>query len=273
MQLTQKHIISISAVAILVTLGYITLQNPTISSSDRGGIGTISQSGIETDSLKRLETVANASTPWGISPFGSGKPLSEEPKPQFQKPNTEWKARTINGITYRFGEGNPPEVAALSHEEKEIYSQCYFNTVVYAMQCPSDSQGRGQGYITSEIEKDLLMLLNHPSWEGILTKCEQQFRSSEISVLEHEANYDRIISGEYLSMENLMTIDDRDGRKILTNNFSSMTFWFRNAITEGNREIISPEHISKLNNCITQNGGFGLYALMENLYQKQFYPS
>jgi hypothetical protein len=45
-----------------------------------------------------------------MSPFGSGKPNMEEEKPKFKKPNLEWKMRTINGITYVFGEGNPREV-------------------------------------------------------------------------------------------------------------------------------------------------------------------
>jgi hypothetical protein len=273
MQFTQKHIISILVVTILATLGYIMLQNSMISSSDRLDSDTISKSDIETDTIKRLETVANSSTPWGMSPFGSGKPLTEELKLKFQKPNTEWKDRTINGIIYRFGEGNPVGATPLSEEEKEAYKKCIFNDIVYAMDCGLDYEGNAQGYITADIEKELLAILNHPAWEPILTKCEQQFRSSEISVLDHEANYDRIINGEYLNIENILVMSDYDNRKHLSNNFGSTLSWMRNAITERNREIMSPEDIFKINNCITQNGGLELYRLIELTYQKQFYPS
>ncbi len=273
MQLTQKHIISILVVVMLATLGYITLQNSTISSSDKVVTDTISQSGIEIEAIKRLETVANSGTNWGMSPFGSGKPLTEEPKLNFQKPNTVWKDRTINGITYRFGEGNPAGATPLSEEEKDAYKKCYYNTVVSSMDCPAVNQtGIRDGYVTPDIEQSLLELINHPSWERVLISCEQQFRKYEYP--DWGMSYSQVMFEGALNLENMITIDSETSRKTLVyGTFPLIRSWFNNAITERNREIMSPEAVFKVNNCITQNGGLELYRLMDITYQKQFYPS
>lgn len=277
MKLNTRNFIALLLVGVGTIYLYYGLRSEDATTKINTQKPTVSAEMVETDTGKRLETIAQSGTSWGMSPFGSGKPLEETPvdKPKFQKPNTEWKTRTLNingrWITYEFGKGNPAGATPLSEEEIEAYKKCYYNTVVHAMDCPPPpgTVAVTTGYFNSETEKDLLILLNSPLWKPILTNCEQQFRSSEISVLDHEANYNRIISGEYLSIENLIVIDDRDGRKMLSNNFGSTMFWFGRALRE-NKEVLGTD-ILKLNNCITQNGGLELYRLMDTLYQKQFY--
>lgn len=276
MKFMPKHIILFSGCIIFSFIGYFIFQNFNSSPLEAVNI-SLSQSDKETNTGKLSKDISHSGGEWGGNPFATGiTSTGNIKKPEFIKPNTDWKSRQITlkdgrTITYEFGKGNPSEVAQLSEEEKNIYKKCYFNTVVYAMDCPPDSQGRGQGYVTSDLEKDLMMLLSSPLWQSVLMKCEQQFRSSEISVLDFEANYDRVLFGEYISMEKLLIIDDRDGRKILSNNFGALLSWFSRAIRE-NREVMG-SNVFHLNNCITQNGGLELYRMMDNIYQKQFYPS
>ena len=69
-----KYIVNISVIAIVVMLGYIVSQNLTSESSqsdninlNTGSVLPVSQSdtGIETDTGKRLEIVANSGSNWG----------------------------------------------------------------------------------------------------------------------------------------------------------------------------------------------------------------
>ena len=279
MQLTQKHITRISIVLILAIVGYFIAQNNTPSQSDgvntsTGTNTTISQSGIETDTGKRLETVANSGTQWGMSPFGSGKPLTVEEKSVFQKPNTEWKSRSVtlsDGRTlyYEFGKGNPAGVAQLSDKEKVSYNACERHETLSIISCGSMNE-EVYGYLSSEMEKDLIGLISHPNWKPVLMNCEQLFRQYEHP--DWGMSYDQVIYQGAMNIENLITIDLDTGRKELRfGNFPPIKGWFTHALRVGDREIIGPD-ILKLNNCITQNGGFELYRLMDVIYQKQFYP-
>ena len=205
-----------------------------------------------------------------MSPFGSGKPLEErEQKSVFQKPNTEWKTRTLSGITYVFGEGNPVGATPLSEERKEAYKKCIYNTIVNDMDCPPVVSYEG-GYMTSDIEKSLIELISHPNWSPVLISCEQQFRKYEYP--EWGMSYNQVIYGGALNLENMITIDNETGRKQLKfGTFPLIRSWFSIVLRERNNDISGIE-FTKLNNCITQNGGLELYRLMDTLYQKQFYP-
>ncbi len=281
MKSIQKHIIAISALVTL-TLGalYLIVSQTHTSKSDGVKLATISQSGIETDTIKRLETVANSGTQWGMSPFGSGKPLTEEtvPKIKFQKPNREWKTRTLNingkWITYEFGKGQPEGAKPLSEEEKEAYKKCYYNTVVHDIDCPPSSRmGVREGYLTADIERELLSLITDPNWEKVLTNCEQQFRkyediSSTSDTTSHGfVTYETMLNGKALDPENLIGIDESTGRKHLV---LPMQEWLRRPLLAGASGDFVNIHI--LDNCITQNGGRELARKMDTLYQKQFYP-
>ncbi len=221
MQVTQKHIIALAGVIILVLLGYSIFERITLSQSDgvkisTGGNNAISQSSIATDTLKRLETVANSGTDWGISPFGSGKPMTEEPKLKFQKPNTEWKDRTITlsdgtVITHRFGQGNPAEVALPESEMKGCSWQ----------EGGDYCTDKGAGYVDPLLEKLILDVLTSPDWEPLLENCENDFRivdafnqsASEVPII----TYNRVINlRDYIAMEEIFIVNPQTGRKNIT---------------------------------------------------------
>lgn len=274
MQLTQKHIIGISIGAVLALLGYLQVQNNTTSQLDGVKVNTpISQSGIETDTVKRLKTYSESGTAWNMSPFGSGKPLEEEKKPEFKKPNTEWKSRSVtlsDGRTlyYELGKGNPSGADPLSEKEKEAYKQCYYNTIVNALDCPPIAS-YGGGYITSDIEKSLISLLSNPLWKKVLLNCEQQFRQYEYP--DWGMSYDQIMYQNAMNMENMITVNLDNGRKeIKFGTFPLIRSWFGNALIE-RKETMRSDSL-KINNCISQNGGLELYRLIDIIYEKQFYP-
>ena len=211
MQLTQKHIISLATVSIFAMIGYGIFQNSTPSQSDgvklsTGTVTPISQSGIETDTGKRLETVANSGTQWGMSPFGSGKPLEEaEKKPVFQKPNTEWKTRTLSGITYVFGEGNPKQVAFTATGIQQELRTCEVTPGSTARMC---SEGR-YGYVTPEIEVALRNMLESPLWENLITRCEKEYSNSD-DYMRFQKN---ILAAHALDITHFLVIDKDTGRK------------------------------------------------------------
>jgi hypothetical protein len=235
MQLS-KHMIGLSVVA-LATLGYFVLQSNTSSTSDgvrlnTGSISSVSQSdtGVETDTGKRLETVANSGTDWGMSPFGSGKPLTEgEKKPEFKKPNTEWKTRTLqlaNGrwMTYEFGKGNPKEVA-LNKDQIGLYMTCKAPYLDPAYGNKEGYCSENRGNVSSEVEKYLLIALTDPNWSKLATVCEKNFRAVENNDTLMNARdnpdfliFDRVFAPNFLDMDHFISIDNDSGRKVL--NFS-----------------------------------------------------
>jgi hypothetical protein len=228
MQFIQKYITSISLVGLFTAIvgGYFILQSDTSSTSDgvklSTGSTTISQSGIETDTVKRLETVANSLTGWGMSPFGSGKPLEEgEKKLEFKKPNTEWKTRTLSGITYVFGEGNPASVL----EKLETF------------------QGWDQnGYIDSntvrpKVEILLAQFLENPTLIIVINKCgwltTPGNTSSSLAM-----GLPGVIFTTDFSMESLITINPSTGRKELDMEKWGLLEWVFGQIREyGYRDI------------------------------------
>jgi hypothetical protein len=240
MQFIQKYITSISLVGLFTAIvsGYFILQSDTSSTSgevkpSRESAIRVSQSGtgVEADTGKKLETVANSGTGWGMSPFGSGKPLEEgEKKLEFKKPNMEWKTRTLSGITYVFGEGNPKEVG-LTEKEKETYKKCNFEEDKRVWSCGFIGN-EVLGYVTPDVEKDLITLLSHPAWEKVLTECRSQFETNEYpTTQDDDTSYIRIMSPGWMDMEKMFWIDEQTGRKTITNQFNSIVGWFQNTIT------------------------------------------
>jgi len=177
-------------ICILAVIGYIasviltkeesSVPNASVISSEARNPASFSDthSGIETDTGKRLITLVNSGTNWGMSPFGSGKPLEDkkEEKPKFMQPNTEWKTRTLSGITYVFGEGNPREVALSEQQLKDFMKKC-------GTESDPNNEGylckEGDGYVTPEVEKYLKAALSDPNWETLLTRCEENLRYGE----------------------------------------------------------------------------------------------
>ncbi len=246
MQLIQKHIISISVVAVFAILGYFVVQNNTPSQSDGIKINTISQSGIETDTGKRLETVANSETQWGMSPFGSGKPLTEEEKkPIFQKPNIDWKSRSVtlsDGRTlyYEFGKGNPAGVA-MSLGQIDAMTKTCENDISLAEKGICDAESGNMSYMTSEIERHLLLALSDPNWSKLATECENSFRATEgLDALANARNdlsyliFDRVFEPGFLDIERFISVDPTTGLKILNNNLTiSLAKFVMNGMYDG----------------------------------------
>jgi hypothetical protein len=146
---------------------------------------TAAQGTGDMDSLARLDTYAKSGTSWGMSPFGSGAPLTEEPASKFKKPSTEWKTRTINGITYGFGDGNPREVAT----KREDYA--------------SDFDFLHDSVVTADTEKNLLTFLSNPTLTNVFNKCS--------SIIRSDALYDV----DAFDLERVLFIDGATGRKKL----------------------------------------------------------
>lgn len=201
-------------------------QRVELSQETKNSLNQLSLTGVETDTGKRLETVANSGTNWSMSPFGTGKPLEEikEEKRKFVKPNTEWKTRTISGIAYVFGEGNPREVALSQTQLRDISKKC--GTV-----SDPNNEGylckEGDGYVTPEVENYLKAALSDPNWEMLLTRCEENLRYDEFPPYQQPPslypNQSGIISFSIVAHTDFLDINkwiiiDENGRK-------SFDFW------------------------------------------------
>jgi hypothetical protein len=211
MQLNTKNLLMMLLFGVATVYFYYGIRSEGSITKTDTQKSTVSSEIVETDMGKRLKTYANSGTDWGMSPFGSGKPLEEveEEKPQFVKPNTEWKTRTISGVTYVFGEGNPREVALPESEMKGCSWQ----------EGGDYCTDNGAGYVDPLLEKLVYDVLSSPDWEPLLENCEKDFRIID-SFLQnsdpfmHRITYDTLISlGQYISLEEIFTINPQTGRK------------------------------------------------------------
>ncbi len=99
-----------------------------------------------------------------VNPFLSGKvDCRNAEKPKFKKPNTQWKTRTINGITYVFGEGNPTEVALTGSMNE------YLRTV------NPNTGNAPYGYINPQTELALKEFVSDEKLPYVLEKCSDYF--------------------------------------------------------------------------------------------------
>lgn len=173
----------IIALCIFLLIDKTQSPSPSVSKNRESAVHT----DIETDTIKRLTTLGNSGTQWGMSPFGSGKPLTEgeEKKRLFQKPNTEWKSRTINGITYVFGEGNPAEVAKKREDLRDF-----------------------EYYVNPETEIALKKLLEDDNLTFVMQKCGDIIDWNNEQV---KSDWEKF--PDNLDMETMLIIDPETGRK------------------------------------------------------------
>ncbi len=161
----------------------------------------------------------SATGSWGSSPFGSGQTVALHSQPantHFQKSNLEWKSRTIQlkdgrSVTYEFGKGNPSEVALTTDQIKVAYKSC--SGGIDGEFCSEDS-----GYISPEVESNLLAALGDPNWQTLLEKCSQQLKVQEPfndSRNKGVLTYAQVFSPEYREIEKWITVDITTGRKAL----------------------------------------------------------
>jgi hypothetical protein len=199
----------------------------------------------EIDSLARLDTYAKSGTNWGMSPFGSGASLVNEVRPIFKKPNLEWGSKTLSGITYVFGAGNPKEVV----KKKEDYADefDFFHDAV----------------VTVQTEKNLVTLLSNPMLTSVFSKC------------------DVFISGDLLTdgrldMERILFIDSTTGRKkldehglaVVGTELSSLQVLNSTGARTVAEQCLNQDEIRNLNVLIAQyNAVFESYTNGNMMYQ------
>jgi hypothetical protein len=241
-----KHITTALIGILALGAGYLIIGQTHPSTSDGMRINTgsiaISQSGIETDSGKRLMTLAQSGTQWGMSPFGSGKPLTEEKKPEFKKPNTEWKTRTLSGITYVFGEGNPKEIKIdQAMFEKACNDPKKVEKLAEKGFCNAETGM--PNIVTSNMEKTLLLAISHPNWQTLYEKCESNIRYSEINSINrpvYEFTFDRVFHTDLLNIENFLQVDTETGwKKLDLTNLYQLTYFLKRSL-QYNGEITNP---------------------------------
>ncbi|MFZ4461687.1 MAG: hypothetical protein ACOYN2_04080 [Patescibacteria group bacterium] len=115
--------------------------------------------------------------------------------PRISQPNSLWNPRmlTVNNkrIAYKFGEGNPTEVALVGDALKSHW------------------KAGGKGYMTAEAEKALKTFLDNPSLPYFIEKCYKQINWYHQG--ENVQEWNKFPND--LSMENLMYVDPETGRK------------------------------------------------------------
>jgi hypothetical protein len=242
MQQKQKHILRLIAVLAIFLSVYALWSRTTVDEKNPAVIQNINTKNVDTpnsgDTIDRLKAYSGAETKWGISPFSSGQPLEIDkekqitgstipvkpitiPKPSIQKsipdhpvfhPSiTEWKTRTLSGVTYVFGQGNPAEVALMPDQILDIL-HCGPSAQDSAGYCPE-----GLGYVTPMFEKKLKAVLEHPYWERLITECVHEYKP-----LLYDGRFEKyVVSGYGRDINNLLTIDLKTGRKEIKRNESN----------------------------------------------------
>jgi hypothetical protein len=167
--------------------------------------------------------------PTGLSAIETGPINSVQTGFVFHAPNTEWKARTITlndgrVVTYRFGEGNPEEVAlSLAEIEEVSKEQCeHFETekgkAFYdAGLCDPNT---GLRYVSPAVEKHIQAALSDSGWYNLATECEKALRVKDGDRLNEKTDssimyYDKIFASGFLDIDNFITIDPNTGWKKL----------------------------------------------------------
>jgi hypothetical protein len=227
-------------------------------------------SGTETDTGKRLTTYTNSGTNWGMSPFGSGKPLETSTNTRvFKKPNTEWKARTITlkdgrTLTYEFGKGNPIGADPLSEKEMDSYKNCVFEPDKPILSCGPNSSAV-TGYVTPDVEAELLNLVSNPHWENLIKNCRTDFERADITrLLPSDMTYAQVIGSGELDLGKWISINPETGRKSIEQHLWDMQGWFLRTYYVGETSNINP--------CIRTNGGDEIARLFDVIYEKHLRP-
>lgn len=277
----KKYIIIFVGLLIFLSLGYIGIQksNTPISQSDIDVTATKSIIPKPSPALSGSETV------WGNNPFQTGDThTGEAQKPAiqkvvFQKPNTEWKTRTLSGITYVFGEGNPKEVALDEFGIQKLATDCM--DMPHSVDIPPsnlraimlwendycDAETSRPRYLSRQVEFHLLMALSHPNWQELYTKCEENFRfvdSHHVGIIGSSLTFDQVFFSGTLDINNFILIDQKTGwKKLNTALVSQLTRFIENAQLIGGRGEVDE---NPYGNCVDIHGGVILNHLQQAIY-------
>lgn len=150
----------------------------------------------ELSSIENIALSASSSTSWGMSPFGNGPTFIEiEPK-KFRKPSTQWATKTVNGVSYVFGEGNPKEVAPKREEYVDDFSFLHDDVV------------------SAQTEKNLHDFLSNPMLETVINRCGEILKSDMYADSKILRNLPDAIFEENFDIENILYVDtNRGGQK------------------------------------------------------------
>jgi hypothetical protein len=235
----QKYSIIFSGFIAFILLGYFALQNLPPSQSDEMK-NSLSQSGKENNTRKSLETVSQSGNQWGENPFGTGtSSTGDTKKPVFKKPNTEWKTRTLSGITYVFGEGNPKEVALDRRGIQDAYNKCSSGNEQKFSE-KGFCSWQGFQYMSPEVEKHLFMALSDPNWIKLAIECNNTFKwADQYQPNPEYYNFDHVFSPGFLNIENFIQIDPITGWKQLGDAAGLSKFLLR-ATHNGAIEWVNP---------------------------------
>lgn len=234
----QKFIMSLVAMGSVLFGGYFaTLENKPSHTEQKTPVsatitktGSVTESGTESDTFKRLKTVSESGSSWGMTPFGSGKPLTEEDtqtkKSTGSKPDLVWKTRTIplkdgRWVTYEFGKGNPSAVALSAEELKAAYEHCKRIANLSSEDVNGNAPfcGEEDGYMSKETEQHLLAALSDPNWDRLLSECSEELKYTESRIsgsgtLEQLGyfSYAQVLDPNFRNINDWITIDENTGR-------------------------------------------------------------
>jgi hypothetical protein len=116
--------------------------------------------------------------------------------PIFHQPILEWGTRTLSGITYIFGEGNPKEIQIKLQDE---YNQQYADGFT----------------VRPETEKGLLEFLSNPMLATVVNKCGGFIRPRDGMDIGLEQHLPQALFTTDFSLESMISIDLSTGTKIL----------------------------------------------------------
>lgn len=133
----------------------------------------------------------------------NGQKINENfPRKTFQ-PNTNWSDKILNfhgkELTYRFGEGNPTEVALLPEQYLPKHGQ------------------EGTPYVTAQVEYQLKAFLSDKNLPELLNKC-VNYLNDKMASQNPEVPASQIASvleNKEVDIENYLIIDPKSGRKML----------------------------------------------------------
>ncbi len=254
MKTISKHIIIFSGFSIFFFLGYIAFQNTNIQSSQSDETNeSLSQSDKEAHTGKSLNIVSQSGGEWGNNPFATGTTSSGNIKKlEFVKPNTEWKTRTLSGITYVFGEGNPKEVALDVNQLEK-----YFQNIA-----PQNDYG-DYGYVTMEVEKLLFELLSHPSLP-LFIECFPRDSIPSSTESSQYLNFFDMVRPGFFDLDSFLFVDQHTGRKELNTAKLISLVWF---LRDQAYPVESSENTQVADSCKQKNGAI-LYQIAEKLRKK-----
>ena len=184
---------AIAALSIVAATIYLLNSNQNtvhVVSDNVGAIGT-NKPTVERNT-KSLESSSQKKAVWENNPFERIDPSTVKIAPiEFKKPSLEWQPRVINGIVYKFGDGDPKEVTSpdVGHEG------------------PSSA-------VTPETERSLLAVLGNPILSTIVNRCgkllapENEYDSSPIT-----QEFPNSIYETDFSLEQMLYIDPDTGWK------------------------------------------------------------